>query len=400
MFLRRTVSLFAVFTSLAAAACGSNADDPAGPPGGPDDVPPDEVVDPSKPAIEPNAIALQGCPGLETDFAGDEQCLRVPAPEVGMQLHIGPKDYDDPDELGQLGPDGKPLWLMLPGDERTANYRLYSPNEEPIYYFHQHYRMRNGSHHMIISRGDDATKDRPEGWGGGSSILNAIGGTQRITEDWPPGGLVGDEDKGLGRRVEAHTPLDFQLHFYNTSDEPRLREAWVNLIFKPEDEVTTNLGMLGGFTGMNVPPYSKATVGNTCKAEHFIPANPEGPVRIVNIFGHAHTHNTRFAVWHDKADGESELIYDSYDGAEAPTYTYNTVHTNPTPDADARKSGASSGILELLPGEQLRYQCDINNTTEYTFRGANEVNTDEMCNLFGSVQGLGFPCFDITRIRR
>jgi hypothetical protein len=115
----------------------------------------------------------------------------------------------------------------------------------------------------------------------------------------------------------------------------------------------------------------------------------------VTLFGHAHTHNTRFAVWHDKADGSSELVYDSYEGAEAPTYTYNTVVQNPVADPEARLTGGKSGLLTLAPGEQLRYSCDIDNTTDFTFYGRNEVNTDEMCNLFGSVQGLGFPCFTL-----
>jgi hypothetical protein len=134
------------------------------------------------------------------------------------------------------------------------------------------------------------------------------------------------------------------------------------------------------------------TVGNVCKAEQAIATMP---ARIVTLFGHAHSHNTRFAVYYDKADGTSETVYDNYDWAEAPTFTYNTVVQNPVADPVARKTGGKSGILALSAGEQLRFSCDINNTTDNTLVGTNEVFNGEMCNLFGSVAGLGFPCFKL-----
>jgi hypothetical protein len=253
--------------------------------------------------------------------------------------------------------------------------------------------MRAGSHHMILSLSQNT--DPTPGWGlckGG--ILNAIGGTQHVIEDFPPNGVVAPEDEGLARGIPARQPIDAQLHFYNVTDEPQLREIWVNYYYKPADEVVTNLGMLGGFTRMNVAPHTRATVGSVCKAEHALGAG-EVP-RIVTLFRHAHTHNERFVVYHDKTDGSSEVIYDSYDGAEAPTYMYNSLVENPVADPESRLSGGKSGILALNPGEQLRFECDVNNTTDLTFRGANEVNTDEMCHLFGSIAGAGFLCFDLA----
>ncbi|HVU02029.1 MAG TPA: hypothetical protein VHE30_09765 [Polyangiaceae bacterium] len=329
---------------------------------------------------------------LHTQFEGDENCILPPAEAEGVQLHIGPSSFDDPDVINAKDDKGNYLWLMEPGDERTECYHLTSPNTETHNYFKQQYRMRTGSHHMILRASNAA--DAPEGWGlCDSSIINAFGGTQHAVEDLPPGGVVAPEDEGLYHAIPAHAPIDAQLHFYNTTDKVRLREAWVNLIYKPESESKTILGMLGGFTRMNVPPHSKATVGNVCTREQAFSTDPEA--RVVTLFGHAHTHNTRFAVWHDKVDGSSELVYDSYDGAEAPTYTYNTIAKNPAPDPENRISGGRSGMLLLKAGEQLRYSCDINNDTDFTFVGQNEVNTDEMCNLFGSIAGAGFPCFTI-----
>jgi hypothetical protein len=171
--------------------------------------------------------------------------------------------------------------------------------------------------------------------------------------------------------------------------------VWVNYIAKPADEVKMNLGMLGAFTSMNVAPHTTATISGACKSEQAIGAG-DLP-RVVSLFGHAHSHNKRFVVNYDKADGTSEVIYDSYDGAEAPTYVYNSLVQIPVADPVARRSGGRSGLLTLAPGEQLSFHCDVVNDTDVTFHGTNEVFNDEMCHLFGAVAGLGFPCFNLNR---
>ena len=176
-----------------------------------------------------------------------------------------------------------------------------------------------------------------------------------------------------------------------------LREVWVNFLYV--HDAKTNLGMLGGFAPMNVPPHTTATTGGTCDFANAFPAPgaPTDEIRVVSLFGHAHTHNKRFAVYHQYADGTpDELVYDSYDGAEAPQYVYSTVVDNPVADSVAKLSGATSGDLVLHAGESLKFECDVVNDLNVTFVGKNEVYTDEMCNLFGSVAGLGFPCFKFT----
>ena len=55
--------------------------------------------------------------------------------------------------------------------------------------------------------------------------------------------------------------------------------------------------------------------------------------------------------------------------------------------------GSFSGELVLNPGERLRYTCDITNDTDITLLPVEKVYTGEMCNLFGTVAGPGFPCF-------
>jgi hypothetical protein len=62
------------------------------------------------------------------------------------------------------------------------------------------------------------------------------------------------------------------------------------------------------------------------------------------------------------------------------------------PNPDTQQTGATSGQLLLHPGDSLKYTCDIVNDLNITLTFKEEVYTGEMCNLFGSVAGLGFPC--------
>ena len=371
--LSTSVALVSTMAALGAAGCGST--DSHASSGAKD-----KSAKPTTTSDDAGAASM-GC-GLTTSFPGDENCILPPAEEEGLQLHVGPDDYDNPDAI----------WTMNPGDEKTECYHLSTPNDVGRYYFKQQYRMRPGSHHMIITTSDGTT---PDGWGPcKSSIISSIGGTQHTVEDLPPGGIVPPEDEGLGRGLDPHTPLDLQLHFYNATDKVTLREVWVNLLYKDKSEVTTNLGMLGGFTPVSVPPHTQTTVGSTCDIKNAIPA--QSTERVVTLFGHAHSHNTRFVVYWDHADGSTDTVYDNYDWAEAPTYTYDTVVQNPKADPTTRTSGGYSGMLVMQEGERLRFSCDINNTTDNTLVGTNEVFSGEMCNLFGSVAGLGFPCFPLA----
>ncbi|HEX4338664.1 MAG TPA: hypothetical protein VH062_22315 [Polyangiaceae bacterium] len=376
--LTASLAMLAAVTGLGSTACGSSdAHAPAHASDTKDTTTPDDAgpVDPTAP---------KACDGFHTNFPGDENCIAPPPADLGLQLHVGPDDYDNPDAL----------WIMNPGDEKTECYHLTTPNDAGKYYFKQQYRMRPGSHHMIITT--SSNPDQPEGWGPcQSSIISSVGGTQHTIEDLPPHGIVPPEDEGLGRGLDAHTPLDLQLHFYNATEGVTLREVWVNLIYKDKADVTTNLGMLGGFTPVSVPPHTQTTVGNVCDIKDAIPA--QSTERVVTLFGHAHSHNTRFVVYWDHSNGSTDTVYDNYDWSEAPTYTYDTVVKNPLPDAASRTTGGYSGMLVMQTGDKLRFSCDINNTTDNTLVGTNEVFSGEMCNLFGSVAGLGFPCFQLAQ---
>lgn len=367
---RSTLSLVATVALFGTAACGSG-DGSSGNAGA---------------ATKPGTATAANACGISSPFAGDENCIPAPAESEGFQLHIGPDvaDYANPD----------PMWVMQPGQEITECYYMNTPNTDAIYYFEQQYRMRPGSHHMIIQLDNS---NAPDGWGPcEGSILGAIGGTQHQVEDFPPNGVVAPEDQGLARELQPATRMSIQLHFYNSTSAPTLREAWVNFLYKDKADVTQTIGELGGFAPVNVPPHTSATTGATCdEKDSFPPAGATGE-RVVALFGHVHAHNTRFVVYRDKPDGTSDIVYDMYDWEESPTYIYNSMTNNPAPDPTAKTTGAYTGDLVLNPGEKLRFQCDITNTLNTTLVPTNAVFTGEMCDLFGTVVGAGFPCFSIA----
>ena len=64
---------------------------------------------------------------------------------------------------------------------------------------------------------------------------------------------------------------------------------------------------------------------------------------------------------------------------------------NPTADAVSRTDGAF--ILEEKTGDELHFECDVDNDSQNTLRFANEVETGEMCILFGT--RVGDPICDL-----
>jgi hypothetical protein len=248
---------------------------------------------------------------------------------------------------------------------------------------------------MILLQSGNA--DQPEGWTPcDTNFVGAIGGTQHTSEDFPPGDRVAEEDVGIARTIEAGQPLDIQLHFFNATEAPILRETWVNFYYKDKSAVTAQLGPIGAFASVNVAPHTSTVTGGTCDAGNAITADTMSPIRIVSLFGHAHWHNKRFVVYRRASDGSESVVYDSYDGAEAPTYVYNSVVQNPLPNPEANRSGAQSGILLLQRDESLRFECNITNDLNVSLVSSNEAFTGEMCILFGTMVGTGFPCFKLA----
>jgi hypothetical protein len=130
----------------------------------------------------PYAIrCIDADPAYDSGFPGDEWCVLPPAPENGTQIRVAPTSYTNPE----------PGFVMEPGQEITNYYFVNAPNEEQHYYYRTNWRMRSGSHHMIIT----VMNDRADGWssagdiGGGAGGSRSFGGAQRPDQDRPSGTL-------------------------------------------------------------------------------------------------------------------------------------------------------------------------------------------------------------------
>lgn len=334
----------------------------------------------------PYAIrCIDADPSYDTGYLGDEWCVLPPAPENGTQIRVGPESYASP----SAG------FVLEPGEEITNYYFVNAPNTEQHYYYRTNWRMRNGSHHMIIT----VMNDRADGWSASGDIgaggSRSFGGAQRPNQDRPSGTLeISPENADLGERLDPKQQFSFNLHHFNLTDEPTLREVWVNVWYKPQSEVKREIdgiSIFGNPLDLNIPNGEHRVLHYRCD----VPGN----TRIMTLNGHRHAWTDRFGVWLIRSGSTEEIpIYESFDYNDMPTYQYDSVTQNPVPDRANQIDGAFSGVLDVKRGDQLHFVCDITNGSGGSLRFANEVMTGEMCILFGSRTGDAL-CSNGTRVQ-
>ena len=313
----------------------------------------------------PDAPPMEGC-GLHTKWAGDEYCIKPPPPDKGFQVHIGPSDYDNPEAQ----------YIVNPGQETNLYFPAVSGNDKQVLYYRRQYRMRPGSHHLIVNTA--------EGMGPGEG--RRLGGTQNLAKDNPVNGVTAPENEGIGIPINANTPLSVNLHYMNATDKPMIQEAWINFWYKDPNEVkeqAKELYSMGGLA-MAIQPGQHTTLGRyTCAVDT--------PGRVLSLYGHRHANTVRFSAWRTR-NGKSELIYEDYDWHDPLVVEYNTITQNKAPDPDTLRGGAVSGILDLLPGDTLDWECEVKNQTNQVLRFTNEVYEGEMCILIGDTVGPTISC--------
>jgi hypothetical protein len=326
----------------------------------------------------PYAIrCIDADPSYSTGWPGDEWCILPPDPEKGIQVGVNPADYDNP----AAG------FVLEPGREVTQNYYANAQNPEARYFYRVNVRLRTGSHHVINSliadRADGWTMDQDTGLGQRGFL-----GAQRPDADRPMTLEVPEENAGHGDELEANQQFQFNMHHFNFTTEPVLREIWANIWWKDQSEVKEVLGSIGIFApifDINIPPGEHRELHYSCD----VPGN----TRIVTLNGHRHASTDRFGVWIVREGGAIENVYESFDYNDMPTYSYDSLSMNPVPDLATKKDGATSGVLNVAPGDKIHFVCDITNDipenieNNVTLRFANEVMTGEMCILFGSRTG-------------
>lgn len=318
----------------------------------------------------PGVTDATGPCDMNTGYAGDETCLEPPEPSAGTQFHYGPADHDDPDEIA--------AYLIEPGLEIVDCAFMDAPNTEKVYFREFENSLRPGSHHMLVNafQADVADGRRACSDEGPRNVPRLIGGT---TVARGRAGSTPPEDEGLADYLDANAQIGIQMHYFNTSENVQLREAWMNLWYMDPDDVSQVMEPIQGYgnVALSVPPGSDQVWRSRMTAPH--------AMRVVNVYSHFHANTVRMTAWKIDADGgERTLIYESYDWEEPPTLPLNSVDVNPLPDAATERSGGTSGILELVEGDVIEWECEIHNRRSITLTFANKALDGDMCNFRGN----------------
>jgi hypothetical protein len=294
--------------------------------------------------------------GLKTKWAGDEYCINPPPADKGFQMHIGPSNYDNPEAK----------YILQPGGELTESFTTTSGNDKDVYYYWRQYRMRPGSHHLIIN--------------GGTGVGHRIGGSSNMAKDNPEGGVIAPENKGVGMPLPAHSPINNSLHYFNVTDKPIIKEVWVNFWYRDKAEVTEPTLEVFSMLQMGIQPGQHVLKHGSC--------NITTSGRMLTAYGHVHSHNKRFSVWRTRG-GKKELVHNAFDWEHPNVSEYSSTVMNPMlqPGMD----GGFSGVLDLKAGDVVEFECDILNDTNSVFLGANEATDDEMCIMIGDTVGASVP---------
>jgi hypothetical protein len=361
-------------------------------------------------------------PDYHTRFPGDNLCILPPPPERGIQVGFHPqgKAWFEQVSAGDLsGYDGElpEHWVLPPGGEETINFRTGAENPEAHAYYRTYFRMRTGSHHSIITLHEGGAEQ--EVWLPGQElpglfdtssgkIIGVLGGEQRPDDSTPVTLEKPEEDRGMYLEWPAQPTILFNLHHFNVTDADVLKESWVNIWWEDEREIKASWFMgldLTQVGGLSVAP------GETVDLHYAWTA--KGATRLVRLFGHRHAWTTNFSSWIERASGDVELVYQSFDWSDMPTYRYDSHVQNPMPSVDSHTDGAASGLVNLAEGDRLHFNCHIAYTDERaasehaplpseigTLRFANEVFRGEMCIAFGNTSGdgLGDPKPDTTAL--
>jgi len=320
--------------------------------------------------------AMDEC-DIDTGYIGDEFCIKPPPADKGFQLHIGPTDYNNPGAM----------YLLEPGDESTDNFAAVSDNTTDIHFLFRQFRMRPGAHHMIVTAGGTAAG------GGGEQFGGRRIATANASQDNPVRGIIAPENAGVGIPLGPSSSINVSLHSINNSQETLLREIWVNFWYRDSALVTEEATQLfaTGDVGFAVDPGADVILGPySCDIQ--------AAGRMLWFYGHRHANNKRFSAWRVRGT-QRDLFYEGYDWEETLLLEYTTLITNPMANRPSETEGGWTGILDLLPGDKLEWECHVVNQQDNVLRFTNNTFTGEMCimdaELVGTTcsSGFGLPGF-------
>ena len=338
-------------------------------------------------------------PWYKTKFPGDDFCILPPPPDKGVQYGVHPqgkKWFEQVSKADLSGYDNLTSeWIMEDGEEEQVNYQTAAENPMQANYYRAYARMRPGSHHMIVSSEMSGTMEK---WAPGGPGLGALQlpGAQRPDENTPKSLEKPAEDKGLYNRLPAKAPVVFNMHHFNAQGKQILKEAWTNLWWETDAtiELKPIFGLeLGQTAGLSVQPGQVVDLHYSW--------NVSNGFRWVTAFGHRHAWTSNFTAWLENPDGKLDIVYQSLNWLDEPTYRYDSVAINPVPDSTKKVDGGASGLLMVKSGQKIHFNCHIVYTDARAAQEkaprpmqngplhfANEAFTAEMCILFGSTTNV------------
>lgn len=309
-------------------------------------------------------------------FPGDGQCIEAPAATTGMQLHYGPKDYTDPDEVAKF--------TLAPGESNQQCMFMKTPNANAVHVKEWHARVRPGAYEAILYESDTQVPDSPgpepcaKGSANANSLVSVAGTDLDLSMD---GGAP--EFAGAGERIDAHTQVFLSVNMWNTTDAPLLVEAWLNGVYsqEPVQREVAPITWFGGLA-LNVAPHSTHVVraGGSGQNECRAPSDQS----VIALVGSTGAHTTRMTAYVQRSGTMAPTrIYESYDWSAPVRLYYDSVVRNPVPDARSSTTGGVSGLLTLHPGDTVSWECAIDNSTDASLTYSDNPFAGELCNFYG-----------------
>ena len=222
--------------------------------------------------------------------------------------------------------------------------------------------MTRGSHHLIVQAievghegnvkaGDKVSCFSPSVFG--ERQVGVTGSQQQYREESYP--------EGVGRVFQGGQLVVMDYHYFNTTDEPLIGRAAVNLHTVPAEKVTRIARGFGFYNlAINAPPRTAmgptaSSFEKTCNFSH--------DVLVQKLTRHTHQWGTDFKVWFAGGDRDGELA----------------MHSDDYEDVDHE---FDEPIL-LKAGEGFRFECSYLNTEDKALQFGIKAS-DEMCILFGT----------------
>ena len=316
---------------------------------------------------------------INSGYPDDNACLLPPKPDEGIQIHIGPTDYKNMEQVSKF--------LLPAGNETSECWTFHTPNETEIVYQTFELSGRAGTHHVIntmfnteIADGGFTTCADP-GVGTNANIIDNLPGASKA---FMPRGTVAPENKHVGRKIPAKATSQADMHYFNFTEKPLLREFWMNIYFAKKEDITETASQIRGMGGLAwtrtpIPPGTDMVYKYEC------PVSGQG--RILALLGHYHSHGKQFTASIRRAGSETpEKVFEMFDYQDPASFEYNSVSKNPA--FNGATAAAMSGMLDVKEGDVLMWDCHIVNDGNVPLTYRNEVKTGEMCNLWGSSVGI------------